>query len=399
MIFFHAGTSAHAQIDAVAPIKALVSVPDPYPHVGFYNNAEGSPVFQMIHSASQTLDIEIYLMTDLDIRVAIRDALARHVKVRVVKEAKPIGDPCRMFVAASSADAPDCADQKKLKDEIIAAGGEYIAFAKDTLCANPHKPCFMHGKMVVSDQNAVMISTGNFNSSNLCNLSQKPEKCNRDFSVVSRDSKIISFLATIFDNDVKAASYDLAGLFDDILSAELTVSPLSLDPLVNLIKSAKVSIDLENQYLKEPTINAALIERASHGVKVNMTIASACSFGRPTAHDKLQIGGFMTAFEQAGVSVKMMPSQFKIDGKPAYLHAKAIVIDGKHAWVGSVNGSSAATSNNREFGMFLDDETDVAAIEKILVGDHNSVSMETWQDSLNCKKDRSILHDNGDSDG
>jgi phosphatidylserine/phosphatidylglycerophosphate/cardiolipin synthase-like enzyme len=375
------------------------STSDPFPKAGFYNNALGSPVFQMINAAKHTLDIEIYLMADLDVRAAIRSALTRHVKVRVVREPKPIGEPCRIFEVRARADSPDCIDQKKLKNEVVASGGEYVPFKKLTLCADPHKPCFMHGKMVISDKKALLISTGNFNSSNLCNLIQQPDKCNRDFTVVTRDPEIISFLSTTFENDVKQVSYDLAGLFNNSLSRKVTVSPLSLEPLIALIKSATVSIDMENQYLKEPTLNAAIQERAAHGVRVNIVMASTCSFGRPTDHEKQAVAGFMRAFESAGASVRMMPSQFKIDGKPAYMHAKAIVIDSKRAWVGSVNGSGAGLSNNREFGMFLSNPADVSALLHILVSDHDSPDAETWRESLRCKKDRRPISNDGSNGG
>jgi phosphatidylserine/phosphatidylglycerophosphate/cardiolipin synthase-like enzyme len=391
-----AETEAVSDSTQVAADPFLESLRDVYPAAGFYNNADGSPVFKMIDSAKHTLDIEIYLMADLDVRVAIRKALARHVKIRVVREPKPLGDVCRVFDAVSTKDTPDCVDQKKLKDEIIAADGDYVPFNKPELCANPHKPCYLHGKMVISDQKALMVSTGNFNSSNLCNLIQRPDKCNRDFTVVTRDPEVIDFLGSVFNFDVKGVAYDLPSLFDASISEKVTVSPLSLVPLIKFIKSAKHSIDIENQYLKQADLNAAIIERAHAGVKINITVASPCSFGRPTAHEKLTVAAFMKAFQAAGVSVRMMPSQFKIDGKPGYLHSKAIVVDGTKAWVGSVNGSVAGTSNNREFGMFLNDVADVSALDQILLGDHTSPYMETWQESLRCKKDRRAISNDGD---
>src|SRR4051812_45676743 len=51
-----------------------------YPASGFYDNEAGSPVFQLITAAKQTLDIEIYTMTDPGFRSALRAAIARGIK-------------------------------------------------------------------------------------------------------------------------------------------------------------------------------------------------------------------------------------------------------------------------------------------------------------------------------
>ena len=79
--------------------------------------------------------------------------------------------------------------------EIIAAGGTYIPFEKSQLCADPAKPCFEHGKMVITDRSVAMVSSGNFNSTNLCDLALSPSRCNRDYSIVEHDTAIVDLLA------------------------------------------------------------------------------------------------------------------------------------------------------------------------------------------------------------
>ncbi len=366
------------------------------PAVGFYNNAEGSPVFAMLKAAKNTIDIEIYEMADPDVLAAIRNALSKQVRIRVIREPDPLGDPCKIFDPFFEKDDPSCIDQKNLRDEILASGGAYIQFNKDKLCADPKKPCFEHGKMVIVDGKAVLISTGNFNSSNLCNQARNPEKCNRDFSMIEKDPEIISFLENVFENDLKTEKYDLKSMLEAVLPGDphgtiqdkVTVSPYSQDPLVKLIGAATSSIRLENQYLKERTINQALFDAAKRGVKIDITLASVCSFGPPQANDVETTKSIFKPFDDAGISVRMMPNQFKINGHPGYMHAKAIVIDDQKAWVGSVNGSWSSTSNNREFGLVFSEADRVASLVKILTSDHESPDMETWQESIDCKKDR-----------
>ena len=325
-----------------------------------------------------------------------------------MKEPAPLGDKCKVLDAVSDQDSADCVDQKKLKDEIIASGGTYVAFNKALFCADPKKSCFEHGKMIVSDKTAVLVSTGNFNDTNLCDLSLNPSKCNRDFSVVDRDEETISFLEGIFENDVTETAFNLQDRFTEAsakstspvtIAEKVTVSPLSLDPMNAFIQSATKTLDIENQYLKEPTMNQAIMDAAKRGVKVRIMVASECSFGKPSASDIKSTTTLMTAFETAGVEVRMFPSQLKINGKPGYLHAKAMVADGARAWVGSVNGSTAATSNNREFGLFFSTEKQVNSLQTILQSDIESPDSETWQESLQCQKDQSDLSGNPDNSG
>lgn len=359
---------------------------DGLPAAGFYNNSDNPVVYAMVDGATISLDIEIYQMSDKAFFAGIRRALARGVRVRVVRE-PAAGDGCKIFAAAVATDDPSCADQKLLRDQILVQGGAFVPFNKATLCADPTQPCVEHGKMVIADQNTVMISTGNFNPTNLCDAAESPARCDRDFSFVIRNSAATSLLGQVFDGDLRGVSYDLKGMLAATEVQAVTVSPWSLAPLIAFIGTAKRTIRLENQYLKEPALNQALVDAAQRGVHVEITLASACAFGHPSAADARLLTRLMTPFDAAGISVAMLPTAFRINGTPGYLHAKAIVVDEATAWVGSVNGSNAALTNNREFGYFFSGAADVANLNQILRDDHASPDMESWNDALLCTKD------------
>ena len=123
---------------------------------------------------------------------------------------------------------------------------------------------------------------------------------------------------------------------------------------------------------------------ANRGVHVEVTVSSACSFGKPSPSEVRTLTSIFTAFDQAGITSTMFTKNIKINGIAGYLHAKAIVIDGKHAWMGSVNGSTQALTRNREFGIFFDTLNDVSKLSQILTSDHSDLNGESWQDSLNC---------------
>jgi phosphatidylserine/phosphatidylglycerophosphate/cardiolipin synthase-like enzyme len=95
----------------------------------------------------------------------------------------------------------------------------------------------------------------------------------------------------------------------------------------------------------------------------------------------------MTAFEQAGIQVRMFSGAQTINGKIGYLHAKAILIDNNRAWMGSVNGSSPGTSANREFGLFFNDPLIVNHLSQVMHYDFVDPRGETWQESAKCLRD------------
>jgi phosphatidylserine/phosphatidylglycerophosphate/cardiolipin synthase-like enzyme len=373
--------------DAPAPGQQQPQEKVPSPTVEFYDNATSTPLLQLIDGAQTTIQIEIYQMSDPDVLAALRRALGRGVVIGVVQEPKSLGSTCNLFADEVTTPSAGCADQRAFRQEVLARGGTYVPYRKETLCATTSIPCFLHGKMVIADSRAALVSTGNFNSSNLCNRSQNPSRCNRDYSVITRDPETVKFLAAVFAQDTLGERYDLAAQLTPSLSEKLTVSPLSRPPLVELIGSARSSIHVENQYLEDREMNEALMDAARRGVKVEITVASLCAFGPPSARDQAQAKELFGAFDAAGIETRLLPEQFKVGGRPGYLHAKAMVVDGARAWVGSVNGSASALANNREFGLFFSSQASVGELDALLTADHSSSAMETWSESLECKKD------------
>ncbi|MFH1549018.1 MAG: phospholipase D-like domain-containing protein [Planctomycetota bacterium] len=360
---------------------------------GFRHNPEDNPVFQALSLANESIDIEIYEMADLDIRAALRNAINRKppIRVRVVKEPNPVGEPCRYFEPAAYKDTEDCKDQKNLVAEIRASPeGEFVPFNKKELCkglTKKGKPpnCFQHGKLILIDGRHALLGTGNLNSSNLCNLRRDPSVCNRDFFYVTSDPNTVGTLKEIFENDLTGRWYDLGPYLTESISEKLTISGYSLDNLMSFISRARKSIRIENQYLKEKTVIELLKEKAIEGVKVQAMVSSLCSFGKP--RDAKSSRALFEGFDDAGVNVRMFTSSMKVGGKPGYLHAKAIVVDDKEAWVGSINVSDTAMKSNREFGIFFSEPADVQRLKKILDADYSDPMSETWEESLRCAKD------------
>ncbi len=374
----------------VSSIFATIAFAAPNP--GFYENSTGSPLIPLVQSARSSLDIEIYTMQDKKFRSALRSTLKRHVKVRIVKDGSPLGEKCDLFQPNSANTDSDCKDQRKLVEEVRASGGEFVPFNKKALCPNgggaEGHSCFEHGKIAIADRSTLLLSSGNFDSTNLCNSKSLEARCNRDYTLILDDQDVIDTVEAIFEHDLTGKSYDLKSLIPAKLNGRLTVSPFSLEPLVDFISSAQVSIDIETQYLNEPRTNAALIAAAKRGVRVSVTTASACAFDQPSKFTKEKVTKIYSAFDAAGISSRMFTAENKVKGHPGYLHAKAIVVDGVRAWVGSANGSTTAMTQNREYGYFFDDRGWVEKLLPIMTNDHASPNTESWRESLNCTKDQ-----------
>lgn len=366
--------------------------------VGIYSNSDTPTVPQFIRLARTSVDIEIYEMADPEVRAAIREVMAKGVRVRVVKESKPLGETCDVFAEGkakrkkrrmSAKRAKECEDQKALVGEVRAKGGAFVPFSKE-LCGRekPSGQCFQHGKMILVDGDRMaLISTGNFNPSNLCSLPADPNRCNRDYSYITRDTRITKALQAIFENDLKGKRYDLASIVRKPDVAErLTVSPYAREPLVSFLRSAKKRIQIQNQYIyANSELPDVLIEKAKQGVKVEIQLADVCSFGKPSEKKAYENYLVFSALESAGATLRMFTKKSKINGKPGYLHAKAIVVDDSRAWVGSVNGSKTSIDQNREFGLFFTHPTRVKLLSDMMSRDLVAPTAQTWRDSLNCR--------------
>jgi len=372
------------------------------PIIGIYSNPDAPPVADAIASARTSVDIEIYEMADPEVLNAILQAIKNNVKVRVVKDPNPVGPRCNPFYpmmgkAPKTQNSDDCKLQVKVAEAIRKSnGGEYVPYNKNVFCGNKNKyggACFQHGKMIIVDDQFALLSTGNFNPTSLCNLSVKPEKCNRDYSYITRDKESVFALKEIFERDLKGKAYDLPSILNrGQLKDKITVSPYSFEPLAAFIRSAQQSVQIQNQYIRDKDLASVIIEKAKAGIKVEVLLSDVCNYG-PISEKLARDSDLMfRAFTDAGIQLKMFYKDRKIKEKPGYLHSKAIVIDGelsdrRKAWVGSVNGSATSLHVNREFGIFFSNPRRVTELSDFMKKDFMDPTNITWQKSvLECPR-------------
>lgn len=352
---------------------------------GLFDQAKTQIAYQLIAKAQYTIDIEIYEMKDPKFRDLLIQALKRGVQIRIVKDSSTVGDSCSEWQPIEEKDSKSCRDEKNFVQTLQNLGATYSLFNKKELCGIEGKSCFEHGKVMIIDHTRALLSTGNFNSSNLCNLEEKPDQCNRDYSYVTRNKKVIEALSSIFEMDLKNKRWDFEKVISE-QSAALTISPFSKSRLISFIQSAKQSLWIQNQYLNDPEWNEAILQAAERGVKVNVMLADLCAFGRPTELNQKRAQELFPKFEASGVQVKFFTQQIQVKGQKGYLHAKAMLVDERVAWVGSINGSVTSTEQNREFGVFFKGKKYVKLLLNTIRSDFENTKAIHWQQSLNCVK-------------
>jgi phosphatidylserine/phosphatidylglycerophosphate/cardiolipin synthase-like enzyme len=270
------------------------------------------PVLQLIRSAKHSIRLEIYLLTERSVISALGAAHGRGVQVRVLLEEHPYGG------SPSSA--------KSAYDNLRAAG-------VNVRWANESAFTYTHEKAMVVDGQVAGIFT--------LNLSYSGVESNREFGAIDRQPADARALAAIFDADWKRKR-------PSVKYGDLVISPYnSRARLDALIDSARRNLDVYAEEVNDTAVESHLIAARKRGVRVRL-ITSEASSGVDTLRSK-------------GIAVTIMT-------RP-YVHAKAIVADNSHVFIGSENISSTSLDHNREAGIIRNDRTLAGIVEKTFAAD------------------------------
>ena len=270
--------------------------------VAMYATPEaGEAPFQAaLARAKSRIDVMVYLMG----RGAILDAL---------KAAPALHIPTRVILDYSQIDA-----NQKYFDELVAAGAE-VHWSDSAFT-------YMHAKVMIVDGEIAVLTTGNYSK-------QYSIEKERNFVTVLEDAQDLEDLNEIFDADWTKRTPDLA-------CTRLIVSPVnSKDRLLAHIKSATSTLDIESMQFADTSVRNAVKERKLAGVTVRVLLADP---------------NWITANASAATFLKGLGIEARWTKTPP-VHTKAISVDGKTAYVGSINLSSTSLTKNREVGIVTDD--------------------------------------------
>lgn len=278
-------------------------------------DAGEGPIVHAIQSATRSVWVEVYLLTDRNVIHALEDAAGRGVDVRVMLEPHPYGG------GAVSA--------QQVLEELNAAGAQ----------AHPSDPAYhyTHEKALVVDGATAYILTCNLSKSGLGGSSTS---ANREYGVIDTNAADVAQVAKIFLADWNATP---VGVSD----SHLVVSPLNArGTLAALIGNAHRSLQVEDEEMYDIASENDLIAAARRGVIVEVLL--------PPASGSSSYGADVARLEQGGVQVRYVTAP--------YMHAKLIVADGALAFTGSENFSSTSLDENRELGILLADPSALATL-------------------------------------
>jgi phosphatidylserine/phosphatidylglycerophosphate/cardiolipin synthase-like enzyme len=275
-----------------------------------------APILDAIASAKKTLHLEIYLITDSGMLSALKAAKSRGVAVEVVLEKNPFGMSGANDAAQSS----------------LTAAGVVVHWANNSLYT------LTHAKFMVIDGATLVVMT--------MNMSASAFSSNREYAVFDADAADVAEAEAIFAADASGAS--------SLPMGRLVISPTNSEKsLIALLDSAEKTIDIEVETLGDSKIDDRLVAAAGRGVVVHVVVADGTSSTTASSVATLKAGG---------IAVKKL-------GSPT-VHAKAIVIDGARAFVGSENLTTQSLVYNREVGLVTSTAAAVSRIASTVASDY-----------------------------
>lgn len=170
---------------------------------------------------------------------------------------------------------------------------------------------------------------------------------NREYLAVDRDPTEVADAERIFAGD-------FAGTPITSYAGPLVVAPLNAQARIYaLLAGAAHTIDVEDEELSDRETVNALVAAAGRGVRVRVVLSDGTrSAAGQTA---------LTNLRTAGIPVHALSSP--------YVHAKAIVVDGASAYVGSENLTYASLTGNREVGIVTTLPAAVSTVASTIAAD------------------------------
>ena len=271
-------------------------------------------VLSAIQAAKKSVHMTMYLLND---KRFINALIAQHTAGRDVK-------------VILNKTFPMGAGTNQTTYSTLQAAGVSVAWSNPAFTLT-------HEKCVIIDGASAWIMTMNLETTS----SQ-----NREFLALDNEPGDVKEAEDMFAADFASTPY--------VPSGNLLVAPVNArDQLVAFIQSAKTSIDLEGEELSDYKIANALVAAQKAGVKVRAVVAD----NAPTAAQT----SVVTQLKYNSIAVVSL-------GTP-YIHAKAMVVDGAQAYVGSENFTTGSLQYNRELGLITTHAPTAATIGQTIAKD------------------------------
>lgn len=271
-----------------------------------------------IRKAARSIDLTMYLLTDHTLIHDLEYAAANGVRVRAILEQKPFGDGAAGIGANQSA-----FDQLYAADiPVHWSSGRFR---------------LTHEKTMIVDSDTAYILTMNYTRSAFTK--------NREFGLIDAEPADVREASAIFAADWRDVPYTPR-------DPNLLLSPVnSRGRLLALLARAHHTLDLYAEEVQDRQLEAALVACARRGVRVRLITNTG---------DPASAPGVAT-LRSGGVGVRQLSAP--------YIHAKAVIADGRWAFVGSENISAASLDQNRELGALVANSDAIARLDATFAQD------------------------------
>ena len=263
------------------------------------------PLLSAIKSARKSIDILIFRLDRADLVEALRAAQSRGVNVRALIAHTNRGGEKSL---------------RKLEMRLLDAGLTVTRTAGELLR--------YHGKMMVVDQRVLHLFGFNFTSLDI--------NRSRSFGVMTRNHALVREALKLFEADSARQAYT-AGYSRFIVSPENSRERLS-----EFIKGATSQLMIYDPQVSDSTMLRLLVERAKAGVDVRI-------IGKVSQKQRGQL------------------NSEKYPGKR--LHVRAIIRDGRRAFLGSQSLRKLELDKRREIGAIVTDAAVVKQMQKVFEED------------------------------
>jgi cardiolipin synthase len=186
-----------------------------------------------------------------------------------------------------------------------------------------------HGKLLIVDRRQAHVLGFNYTEQDISS---------RSFGVVTRSTRVVKELLRLFDSDACRTDFT-PRVRDLVISPENARSRLGA-----FVRKARVSLDIYDPQASDDEMLALLQKKAASGVKIRI------------------IGELEKKWAEQGFA----------DVQPlrgARLHVRAIVRDGRRAFIGSQSLRKLELDERREVGIIIRDRKIVRKVEKVFNAD------------------------------
>ncbi len=301
---------------ACEPAPPSTAAPAPPTPTLFWEPDLGrGPLLRLIRSASQELDITMYLFSDETMAQALERAAHRGVNVRLLLEMRPFGGG---------------AINERMAQRLKRAG----------IHVRPANPAFRytHEKSMVVDGTTGVIMTMNWTRSSF--------QRNREFGIIFRHPAWVEEMRRVFEADWQRTPPPR------LKTQALVWSPINArERILAFIRGSQRELRVEHQNVEDPEVVAALIRAARRGVVVRIVCP-------PPSEDRQAAWGQLHALDRAGAKVRLL--------KHPYVHAKVLVADGKRGLLGSTNLTTTSLDFNRELSVIVEAPTVIAPLLRVM---------------------------------